>query len=117
MKRNISLYIRDILANMQDAEEFIQGFSYEAFVSDKKTFNAVVRAIEVIGEAVKNIPAEVRSKYPDLPWREMAGMRDKLTHFYFGVDKEAVWLAVKERIPTIKPSFEHILRDLERENE
>ena len=115
MTRSVTLYVKDIIHNMLDAEEFIQGFSYEAFISDKKTFNAVIRSIEVIGEAVKNIPDGVRSIYPDVPWKEMAGMRDKLIHFYFGVDPEAVWITVKERISTIRPIFEQILRDLEKD--
>ena len=113
MTRTVDLYVKDIIQNMVDAEEFIQGLSYETFISDKKTFNAVVRSIEVIGEATKSIPDSVRSRYPDIPWEEMAGMRDKLIHFYFGVDREAVWLTVKERIPAIRPIFQLILRDLE----
>ena len=112
MSRDISLYIKDILQNMRDAEEFIQELSYDQFLSDKKTLNAVVRSIEVIGEAAKKVPDEIRVKYPSVPWREMAGMRDKLIHFYFSVDREAVWLVVKERIPALKPLIEQILRDL-----
>ena len=112
MSRDISLYIKDILQNMSDAEEFIQGFSYVQFQSDKKTLNAVMRSIEVIGEAAKKVPDEIRAKYPSVPWKEMAGMRDKLIHFYFGVDQEAVWLVVKERIPNLKPLIEQILQDL-----
>ena len=65
MKRNVPLFVKDIIQNIEDAEEFIQGLSYEAFISDKKTFNAVLRSIEVIGEAVKNIPENVRIRYPD----------------------------------------------------
>lgn len=114
MTRSAALYVKDIIQNMVDAEEFIQGLSYEIFISDKKTFNAVVRSIEVIGEAVKSIPDSVRSRYTDIPWKEMAGMRDKLIHFYFGVDQEAVWVTAKERIPAIRPIFELILRDLEK---
>ena len=72
-----------------------------------------MRAIEVIGEAAKNIPDSIRSKYPAVPWKEMAGMRDKVIHSYFGVDREAVWLVVKERIPSLKPLIVEILRDLE----
>jgi uncharacterized protein with HEPN domain len=113
MKRKVALYVHDILQNMQDAEEFIQGLSYDQFAKDKKTFNAVVRAIEVIGEATKNVPASVRNKYTAVPWKEMAGMRDKVIHLYFGVDREAVWLVAKERIPVIKPIIEQVLRDLE----
>ena len=113
MKRSVALYVKDIIQNMVDAEDFVLDLSYETFISDKKTFNAVVRSIEVIGEATKNIPDSIRIRYPDIPWKEMAGMRDKLIHFYFGVDREAVWLTVKERIPAIRPIFESILRDLE----
>lgn len=111
--RNIALYVKDILQYMREAEEFIVGLQYGEFAVDKKTFNAVVRAIEVIGEAAKNIPDSIRSKYPAVPWKEMAGMRDKVIHSYFGVDLEAVWLVVKERIPSLKPLIEEILRDLE----
>ena len=114
MKRTVALYVKDIIQNMADSEEFIQDLSFETFISDKKTFNAVVRSIEVIGEATKSIPDSIRIRYPDIPWKEMAGMRDKLIHFYFGVDREAVWLTVKERIPAIRPIFESILRDLEK---
>jgi len=113
MSRNITLYVKDILQNMQDAEEFIRDMSYEQFAGDKKTLNAVLRSIEVIGEAAKNVPDEVRDKYPDIPWKEMAGMRDKVIHFYFGVDKEVVWSVVKDRIPAIRPPIEKMLREIE----
>lgn len=112
MTRHVALYIKDILSNMQDAEQFIEGMSYQQFVDDKKTFNAVVRAMEVIGEAAKNVPPTLRAQYPTIPWKEMAGMRDKVTHFYFGVDRESIWIAVKERIPPLKPTIEQILKDL-----
>jgi uncharacterized protein with HEPN domain len=112
MTRHVALYIKDILQNMRDAEQFIEGMTYEQFVDDKKTFNAVVRVIEVIGEAAKNVPPTIRARYPAIPWKEMAGMRDKVTHFYFGVDREAIWIAVKERIPPLKPTIEQILKDL-----
>jgi uncharacterized protein with HEPN domain len=115
MTRNVFLYIKDILQNMRDAEEFIRDMPYEQFLGDKRTFNAVVRSLEVIGEAAKNVPDEVRAKYPMVPWKEMAGMRDKVIHFYFGVDREAVWLAVNDRIPAVKPLVEQILHDLETE--
>ncbi len=112
MTRHVALYIKDILSNMQDAEQFIEGMSCQQFVDDKKTFNAVVRAMEVIGEAAKNVPPTLRAQYPTIPWKEMAGMRDKVTHFYFGVDRESIWIAVKERIPPLKPTIEQILKDL-----
>ena len=113
MSRNITLYVKDILQNMLEAEEFIEGMSYEQFISDKRTLNAVLRSIEVIGEAAKNIPDEIRAQYPDIPWKEMAGMRDKVIHFYFGVDKEVIWFVVKDRIPAIRPLIEKALKEIE----
>lgn len=112
MIRNIALYLRDIIQNMKDAEDFIREMSYEQFTGDKRSLNAVIRSIEVIGEATKNIPDDIREKYPMVPWKEMAGMRDKLIHLYFGVDKEVVWLVVKDRIPSIRLLIEQILQDL-----
>lgn len=112
MRRNVSLYLFDILQNMRDAEEFIRGMDYEQFKSDKKTLYAVLRSIEVIGEATKHVPDEIRARYPTVPWKEMAGMRDKLIHDYLKVDVETVWLVVKERIPALKPVIEEILHDL-----
>lgn len=117
MNRNITLYIKDILQNMRDAEEFIRGMNYEQFAADKKTLNAVLRSIEVIGEATKHVPEELRAEYPAVPWKEMAGMRDKVIHAYFGVKVKTVWLVVQERIPSIKPTIEKVLRDLERREE
>jgi len=113
MTRNVLLYVKDILQNMQDAGEFIRNMSYEKFLGDKRTFNAVVRSLEVIGEAAKSVPDEVRVKYPMVPWREMTGMKDKVIHFCFGVDREAVWLAVKDRIPAVRPLIEQVLDYLE----
>jgi uncharacterized protein with HEPN domain len=117
MTRNVSLYIKDILQNMQDTDEFLRGFSCEQFADDKRTFNAVVRSLEVIGEAAKKIPDEIRRKYPLVPWKEMAGMRDKVIHFYFGVNREAVWIAAKERIPAVRPMIEKIMQELESSEE
>jgi len=117
MSRNAFLYIKDVLENMQDAEEFIQGMSYEQFCADKRTVNAVLRSIEVIGEATKNVPEEIRARYLTIPWKEMAGMRDKVIHFCFGVDKEMVWLVVKDRIPALRPLIERILREMKEQTQ
>ncbi|MGB9776097.1 MAG: DUF86 domain-containing protein [Anaerolineae bacterium] len=112
MTRAVVLYLRDILQQMNDALEFVQGMTYEQFLQDKKTINAVLRSLEVMGEAAKNVPERIRTQYPDIPWRERAGMRDKVIHFYFGVDPEIVWSVVKERIPEIRPRLERVLHDL-----
>jgi uncharacterized protein with HEPN domain len=113
MRREIKDYINDIVDSMNKAINFIKGMTYEQFIQDDKTIFAVVRALEIIGEAVKKIPDEIRAKYPEIPWKGMAGMRNKITHEYFGVNLRHVWETVKERIPEIKPMFEKILKDLE----
>lgn len=112
MKRDVSLFIKDILEAINDIESFIGDMNFEAFSSDKKTRTAVVHEIEIIGEAAKNIPASIRNKYKSLPWQDMAKMRDKISHFYFGVKYEIVWKVVKERLPEIKSEIERILKDL-----
>ncbi len=98
---------------MKSIERFIEGMDFEAFQADDKTASAVMRKLEIIGDAVKQIPQEMRVKYPQVPWREMAGMRDKLIHFYFGVDYSLVWQAITERLPEIKEEIQRILRQEE----
>ena len=115
MKRKVSLYLRDILENMSLAEEFVRGFSQQDLTKDYRTLYAVLRAVELTGEAVKHVPDETRRLYPDIPWREMAGMRDKLIHDYIGVDVETVWLVVKDRVPAMRPLIEGALREVERQ--
>jgi uncharacterized protein with HEPN domain len=112
MKRQISLYVKDILENMIKAENFIKNMTYEEFLNDEKTSYAVVRCLEIIGEATKNIPFAVRRKYPEIPWQKMAGMRDKVIHIYFGLKIERIWLAVKKDIPSLKPLIEKVLTEL-----
>ncbi|MEN3185655.1 MAG: DUF86 domain-containing protein [Atribacterota bacterium] len=116
MKRKIVFFLSDILEHMERAEKYLAGFTLDAFLNDSKTSDAVLRCIEVIGEASKNIPQEVRQKYPSIPWRDMAGMRDKIIHGYFQVDLESVWLVVRDDIPVLKPLLQKVLETIEKED-
>jgi uncharacterized protein with HEPN domain len=107
-------YLQDILEAVDDIENFVDNMTYEQFVKDRKTLNAIVRSIEIIGEASKNIPESMKAKYKELPWKQMAGMRDKLIHAYFGLDLETLWKAVTENIPPLKKSIQKILKDQEK---
>lgn len=115
MKRDYRVYLRDILQSLQNACQFVECLSYEEFTANRKTISAVVRELEIVGEAAKQVPASVRKKYPGIPWSDMAGMRDKLIHFYFGVDMEIVWETVKVRIPKLEPLVQAVLNDLEQD--
>ena len=112
MTREYSDYIEDILNAMDKASAFIKGISFEDFKSDEKTIFAVVRAIEIIGEATKQVPESARQKYPEIPWKDMAGMRDVLIHNYISVEVETVWLTANETIPRIRPMIEKMTKDL-----
>jgi len=103
--REISDYLNDILNACAEVEEFTRGMDFESFVADKKTVNAVIRSLEVLGEATKHIPTSFRRKHPEIPWSKMAGMRDVLIHDYMGVDLRTVWNVVKERLPELTPLF------------
>jgi uncharacterized protein with HEPN domain len=90
MKKEFLDYVEDIIEAMEDAISFVKESEYDDFAKDRKTVYAVVRALEIIGEAVKKVPLRVRNRYPRIPWKEIAGMRDKLIHEYFGVDLKRV---------------------------
>lgn len=110
-KRNFTDYLRDILDAIEKVETFTQGMDYEQFVKDEKTVFAVIRALEIIGEASKNIPNSVKDRHPSLPWRDMAGIRDKLIHEYFGVNMAVIWNTVKRDIPSLKPLITEVLEE------
>lgn len=113
--RSPVLYLSDILESLNLIEQFVEGMKLEDFKNDVKTSDAVIKRFENIGEATKHISEEIRAKYPEIPWKEMAGMRDKLIHFYFGVKHELVWTAIKSRIPAIKPLIKKMLPELQNE--
>jgi len=109
MKKEALVFIKHILESINRIESFIKGVSEESFMNNEEKQSAVVRQLEIIGEAVKNIPLSFRKKYHHTPWSKIAGMRDKLMHHYFGVNLKIVWKVVKDDIPGLKENIKEIL--------
>ena len=113
MKRDLLLFIEDIFKSIKNIESFSKEISEKEFMKDELRQSAVIRQIEIIGEAVKNVPEEFRSKYPEIEWRKIAGTRDTIIHTYFGTDLDVVWEIIKKDLPKLKKQIEEIL---EKEN-
>lgn len=108
MSREYNLYLNDIIDAIDKILKFTSGMSFYEFESDDKTIDAVIRNLEIVGEAVKNIPKKVKDKAPDVDWRKIAGLRDILIHEYFGVNKEIVWDIVQNKILPLKFACERL---------
>jgi uncharacterized protein with HEPN domain len=111
-QRSLEDSLRDILDCMDAIEQFTADIEFESFSENLEKVFAVSRALEIIGEAVEQVPQTIRNQYPDIPWRDMAGMKDKLIHDYFNADVEIIWQAVKSDIPYLKPLIISILEDI-----
>jgi len=111
-KRDYRDYLKDIIDSIEDTKSFTENMTFEDFAKDRKTINAVIRSIEVIGEAAKKIPKSIRDRYPSIPWKKIAGMRNKMIHEYFGVDIEILWKTIKGDVPPLKPLIQEILESL-----
>ena len=109
MKRDLILFIHDILENIELIEDSTEKISSSKFKLDRLLFDATMRRLEIIGEAVKNIPESFRNKYPVVPWKKISGLRDILIHAYFGIQSEIIWNIIKKDLPELKKQIKEIL--------
>lgn len=109
-------YLQHIIDAISDIERFMENVSQDAFFNNKEKQYAVLRALEIIGEATKNLSEGLRTKYREIPWKDIAGMRNKLIHGYFGVKLELVWGTVTDKLPEFKRQIRKILEEIKEEN-
>lgn len=112
MTRDLNEYLKDILESISNIEEYTQGISEAEFSQNQQKQDAVMRRLEIIGEAVKNLPASFCEKHPDVPWPKIAGLRDVLIHGYFGLHIKRIWKVVKEDLPELKRKLEKIGKEM-----
>jgi len=108
MKRDVGLFIEDILNSIKNIEEFSKRLNKEKFSKDNLRQSAIIRQLEIIGEAVKNIPDSLRETYPKIAWKDIAGFRDILSHAYFGVNLDRVWKIIEVDLPILKQEIGQI---------
>ena len=108
-ERDLRLYLSDIMDSSNAIQEFVKGLSFEEFCKDRKTYSAVIREFEIIGEAVGKLSDEVKQKHPDVEWQDIKDFRNLLTHEYFGIDLEIVWKTVKDDLPALIEAVRAIL--------
>jgi uncharacterized protein with HEPN domain len=113
MKPDETVYLRHILDATARAESYLRGIDEATFSKNTLIQDGVIRQIEIMGEAAKHVSEELQAKYAHVPWQDIAGMRDKLIHDYFGVDIEKVWLTAKEDLPILEVEIKRILSELQ----
>jgi len=111
MSRDFRLYLEDILESCQRITRYTVGISYDSFAKNNLVYDAVLRNIEIVGEAVKRLPDEIRDQYPEVEWRRIAGMRDIVAHHYFSIHDEIVWDIVENKIPELVEQVGRILAE------
>lgn len=105
-------YIKDILEAIHRIKDFTRGMNQEEVLEDLKTRDAVLRNLEIIGEAVKNISSETKAEHPDIEWKKIGGMRDKIIHMYFGVNWDILWDVIEEKLPELEKDVKTCLKEL-----
>ncbi len=112
MSRSLRLYLEDILSSGAKILRYTEGMTCEDFIRDERTYDAVVRNLQIIGEVVKNLPMEFRDKYKQIEWRKIAGLRDILAHAYFSVEDEILWDVVENKVSILIEQIRKILLEL-----
>ncbi len=114
--RDPGLILRDIVSAIDAIEQFVAGMDLDAFKQNDLVSSAVIRKFEIIGEAARNVPETIKRHHPSVPWKRMAGMRDRLIHFYFGVNYDLVWETIRTDLPKVKSLVQQILAELKEED-
>ena len=114
MPRDLKVYLEDILTAVEKVQRYVSGLTSDEFCQDEKTMDAVIRNLEIIGEAAKQVPDELRAGQPQVEWKKIAGLRDVLIHAYFGIDPEIVWDIVQNKLPDLA---QHVQRKLSKLDE
>jgi len=108
-KRKVRIILKDILNEINRIEKFTKDVDYETFINDDIRYYAVIRCLEVIGEAVRQLPEEFKKKYNEIEWRKIVDLRNILIHQYFGIEPEIIWDVLKNKVPFLKRLIEEIL--------
>ena len=109
--RDHRLYLEDILEAVDRIGRYSKGMTFQRLKKDTLVLDGIVRNLEIVGEAAKNIPKQIKEKYPEIEWKKMAGLRDVLAHEYFGIDSEVVWDIVKNKLPILKNQMKRISKN------
>ncbi len=113
MKRSVALRLRDAIAVIDRAADFVGDLRADEFAADEKAVYAVERCLTVLGEAIRHVPDEVQTRHPDVPWRQILGMRNRITHDYLYTDREMMWQTVRTDFPALRPLLQSVLDALD----
>ncbi len=109
-QREYNLYLEDMLASMLKIQQYIKGMEFEGFTTNNLVIDAVIRNFEIIGEAAKMVPKKIQAKYPQIPWKQMYGLRNLIAHEYFGIDYELIWKIAANSLPQNLKDMEEIVK-------